>query len=380
MSFSGEPGQSLVFDLTDDDQGGFYRVTMANQSGELNRRAMINRGDQFLVVAELVDAVHGKAPTTVTNPDGTVKTVDEDATLLIANFYFLPSRDKRFVGAIITWTFTSDDPAVEIAVDEIAPRGTWSFAPVQQAREVTATGKASAGPKGGPASVNLSGEYGLKKTTELDFHTKVSGAPRMMNRAHGGYDGVRWTLVENDASRSGICRMLQVGVLLRRTVVAGKTPARPGSPAPAPTFRGELDVVADKSGWSKVASRAKRVWKSAERDEAVVFQPGTDRRSGNFDIDSKNLKAVDLQHDVMFMSLHESFEEVRKERDERAAKKREEKEKGKNAEKENIEKKEAKGGTGGSGLQVQVPSWVFFVLAGVAGLWLWQQLVAVRFT
>jgi hypothetical protein len=62
--------------------------------------------------------------------------------------------------------------------------------------------------------------------------------------------------------------------------------------------------------------------KKTEKDEAVVFQAGEGLESGNFYIDKTKLGEVHLENDVMFMSLHESFDDVRREREERAQKKR----------------------------------------------------------
>lgn len=350
---NGNSEDSLVFDLNSENEGGVYRVAMTNAEGELNRHVMVNRGDKFQVTANLLDVAHG-----------TVRDTGDDATLLIASFYFLPSRKKRFIEATITWAFTSDDPSVEIAVEKLAPEGSWSLAPVRQSLEKSVTGKANAGPGIGPVTASIGGEFGMKKTLENDHHTTIMGVKRMVNRDKGGFDAVRWTLMENEATKTGICRMLQVGILLKRTILKGETP-KSGS---APKFRGELEMVVDKGGWSEVASKARRVWKKAEKDEAIEFQPGTDRNSGNFDINKTMLGDLDLQSDVMFMSLHQSFEDIRKEREERTRKKREERE---------TQNLETIATTEGSAASTPIPSllfWAFSVIAGVFGIYLWQRI------
>lgn len=353
MSSDGDLDNSFVFDLSRDNEGGFYRVPMTNDGDEANRPVMVNRGEKFQVVAELLDVVHG-----------TVEDGGDDATLLIASFYFLPSGQKRFVEAAITWAFTSDDPAVKVAVDKIAPAGTWSLAPVRRSEEKSLTAKANVGPAHGPVTATIGGEFGMKQEVEIDYHTTVTGAKRMVNRDKGGHDGVRWTLEENKVTKGGICRMLQVGILLRRTILKGKTPK------PDPKFRGEVDVVVGKGGWSEAASKAKAVWKKLEKDEAIIFQPGIDRKSGSFDIDATKLNDLDLQADVMFMSLHESFDDLRKQREERAKKKREEEE-------EEAKKQQLAAPVSIPGLPV--PPWVFFVAAGVIGMYLLQHLTAIFF-
>ncbi|KAH6653767.1 hypothetical protein BKA67DRAFT_658109 [Truncatella angustata] len=298
MSSKAAP-DSFVFDLDGDGQGGFYRVRMANKPGEINRPVMINRGDKFQVLADLLDVAHGTAS------EG-----GESATLVVASFYFLPSHERRFKRAQITWTFTSDDPAVDVEVTKIAPMGTWSLTPTKRTDERSVTGKGEVGASAGPATAGGGGEYSMKQTQDRDFHTEVTGAKRVNERETGGHDTARWDLEENPAQSTGIARMLQVGLLLKRTVLPGMTP----KPGPPPTFRGTLEVVAEKDWWSQRASEVKRVWKKTDKEDAIVFRPGVDRTSGLFDIQQNNLDSLHLQDKVMFMSLHESYEEVQKER------------------------------------------------------------------
>ena len=368
-----------VFDFDGEGEGGFFRVDMTNREGELNRHVMINRGDKYLMTATLLDVVHGKLR------DGS----DDEATLLVAGFNFLPSGNKRFVDANITWTFTSDDPTVDVEVESIAPFGSWSLNPVTLKLESNIGIKANAGPGTGPVAANVSGEYGEKAAKDLEYHTLVEGSRRMENRNYGGFDSVRWYLKENAKDRRGICRMLQVGILLKRTTSSEKKSKRD----PAPTFRGTLDITVDKGVLSKAKSFVERVRKNMKKDEAVVFRPGMDRVSGHFDIPNHNLSSVDLTEDIMYMSLHESFENLRKEREERKRKKREEAEKKKQEEEDKKKQDEGeKDTTIGAGIaanssalaQSQVrgihaslmnrpPVWLYYVALGMLGMYLSQQ-------
>lgn len=308
MDFDG-----VVFDLDGDGEGGFYRVRMTNRPREINRQVIIDRGNRFQILAELLDVVHGTAT------DG-----GEDATLVIASFSFLPSRERRFKSAQITWTFTSDDPAVDVNVTNIAPAASWSLVPTRRTDETATTGKADLGPSAGPVTASGGVEYSMKQTQDHDFHTTVTGAKRVYERDNGGYDTARWVLEENPAQKTGIIRTLQVGLLLRRTLLHGKPPG----PDPAPTFRGTLDVVVEKDWWSEHLSEAKRVWQKNEREDAIIFKPGVDRVSGLFDIDKNSLSSVHLRDDVMYMSLHENFEDLQTEREARKERKQDEKWKG----------------------------------------------------
>ncbi|OTA62827.1 hypothetical protein K449DRAFT_382122 [Hypoxylon sp. EC38] len=299
---------SLAFDLDGDGQGGYFRVRMANRPGEINRPVMVNRGDKFQVLADLLDVAHG------TTKDG-----GDDATLIIANFSFLPSSERRFKNAQITWTFISDDPAIEVEVANIAPVGSWSLVPTTRADERSIMGKVDVGPSAGPVAANGGAEYTMKQTQDRDFHTEVTGSRRVHERDTGGPDTARWNLRENPTQETGIARSLQVGLLLKRTVLPGMVPQS----SPPPTFRGTLEVVAEKDWWSQRASEVKRVWKKTETDDAIVFRPGEDRVSGFFDIDKNNLDGIHLRDDVMFMSLHESFESLQEERKARKKQKEE---------------------------------------------------------
>jgi len=392
-----------LFDFDDDGEGGFYRVPMTNRPGELNRHVMVNRGDKFLMVATLLDVVHGK----MSNGGG------DDATLLVATFQFLPSAKKRFVSANITWTFRSDDPAVEVAVQSIAPTAGWALNPVTLNLETTFGANANVGgPGASPVTAGAGGEYGHKTAKDLVYHTQVDGIKLNMERNSGGFDSARWHLLENQQDRRGICRSLQVGVLLTRTVLKGMKP-RPGPP---PTFKSTLEITVVKDGWSQAASGMTKAFKKTEEDEDIVFRPGEDRVSGYFDIDKDNLGSVDLTNDIMHMSLYSSFDDLHKEREERKRRKHEQEEQREQeeaarkkeaeeaAEKLRVEEEDRKrqrekkkevqipveGGVGPhttnraageparAGPQTAslffFPPWVFYIVLGMVVMYIWQRL------
>jgi hypothetical protein len=374
--------EDRIFELDGEGQGGFYRVPMTNRDGELNRHVMVNRGDKSLVTATLLDVVHGK-----------MKADGDDATLLIASFLFLPADDQRFANANISWTFTSDDPAVEVEVVDIAPKGSWALNPVTLKLETTIAAKGNIGGVGGPVTANAGADYGRKAAKDLEYHTLVDGSMKVEERDYGGFDSARWNLKENVQHPRGICRMLQVGVLLKRTILSGKKP-RPG---PLPTFRGAVDITVEKgaSNWTHAKSALRRAWKKMEKDEAIVFRPDTDLVSEHFDIEKDNLGVINLTDDIMYMSLHESFEEVRKERQERK-KKWEDSEKSKQQQEEEDKKQQDEAetkrhavaavaagtstlaqsqGGGRDTSSANGPSaWLLYVVLGMLGMYFWQQL------
>jgi hypothetical protein len=389
--------RDFVFDLEGTAEGSAYRVQVKNDSGEKNRQVIINNDDPFLTVGTLLDVIHGKT-----------RVGGDDATLIIANFQFVPSGNKRFVSANLTWTFSCDDPAVNIAVEQITPHGNWVLDAVTLKVDQAVSGNASISPQGGPISAgSLGGEYRRGTAKEVVRHTSVQGTQRMEARHEGGFDSVRWHLRENENDKQGICRMLRVGVLLTQRVRPGMKP-RPGTPI----FQGNVDIVVEKGFWSKGKEFIKPVWKKADKDkdEPVLFQRTEERVSGLFDdlIDRDSLAAVNLTDDIMSMSMHEDFGDLRKAREKRRQKKLEEqqekvreeeerrrkqkeeekKEESKQAEAESRSESrgnEAAGLDGGQRVLTQTlahpppssfPPWVAYIALGVLLMYAWQKLVA----
>ena len=388
-----------ILEMDGEGQGGFYRVPMTNRDGEFNRKVMVNRGERSQVTARLLAVAHGK-----------MKADGDDATLVIASFLFTPANEKRFANASISWTFTSDDPAIEIEVDEIAPEGSWALNPVTLKLETTIAAKAGIAGTGGPVTVNTGAEFGRKSAKDVEYHTLVDGSMKVDERDYGGFDTARWSLKENVQHPRGICRVLQVGVLLKRIILSGRKP-RPGS---LPTFRGVIDITVE-TGTSKLShakSSLSRAWKKTKKDDAILFRPDIDKVSRHFDIEKDNLGAMDLTDDIMYMSLYENFEEVQKERRERKEKMREDSDKKQEEAKKQEEvviqekakkKQEAENNKRQdeteikshtvtaftTGVSTSVPSqdsrrdtsstkappvWLVYVMLGMLGMYFWQQL------
>lgn len=219
---------------------------MTNKDGKINRTLMVSRGEKFIVVATLMDVVHGK-----------MKDGGDDATLLIACFRFKPSGKNRFKNANITWTFTSDDPAVQVDVVGAAPEDRWALDPVTEKLERNWSVNASAGPNIPPVSATAGAQYGGKKGKDIVRHTTVDGTILALERDDGECDSIRWSLAENEANPDGICRMFVAGVLVKRTIKPGMTP-RPG---PTPIFLGAIDIHADKHVQSGLKTWTEKVFK-----------------------------------------------------------------------------------------------------------------------
>lgn len=379
------------FDLSGEGEGGFFRVDMHNQEGELNRNVMLSKGNKFVATATLLEVVHGKWK------DGG----GDDATLLIASFRFIPSAEKRFQNARIDWTFTSDDPAIDVVVADIAPDASWISDPVTLKLERTLGLKGNLGATFTPASAGLEASYEGKEAKDLQYHTSVDGSIRMENKQEGGYNSARWVLKENPGDPRGICRMLQVAVLLKRIVLKGQTPG----PRPTQTFNSVMKIAVDKGRWP--STEAKRdiqesAWKKTPRDEPVIYHPDEPRESGDFEIDKNDLHTTRLTDDIMYMSMHEAFEDLKKERQakkkakevEEERKKQEEveakrildagnKEPGQSspeikapavAERNGMTEHQTPIQQGGRAVPMQIPAWAYVIL-GILVMYVFQQLV-----
>jgi biotin carboxyl carrier protein len=191
--------------------------------------------------------------------------------------------------------------------------------------------------------------------------------------------------------------MVMVGVLLRRTIKPGKKP----KPGPAPIFLGAVDIHADKHVQPDLKAWTEKAFKDTYKDDAVRFQPGTDKDSGRFEIDKNNLEAISLTDDIMYMSLQENFDELRRRKEEKKKIKQEEAERKKQEEEEATKKKEeeeaekakneksavpapvigtapavsdTQGGGQATSPTTAVPTWIYYVVLGMLGTYLWQQL------
>ncbi|KAI9689795.1 MAG: hypothetical protein M1822_009677 [Bathelium mastoideum] len=378
------------FDLSGDGEGSSYRVPMRNLPNELNRREMFSRGERFMATATLLEVVHGKMM------DGS----GGDATRLVAAFCFIPSIKKRFENVVINWTFTSDDPAIDVAIEEIAPRGGWVADPITLKLEKTTGVKGSIGASFPPANATVEANHEGKVSKELTYHTWVDGISRMGGiKDSGGHNSVRWVLKANPEGVDGICRMLRVAVLLRRPILPGKQPAR----REEQFFRSDLKISVEKKGWWHLhKNEPEKAWKTSSPDEAVKYHPDTPSEARFFSGDENNLRATNLAEEIMFMSMSENFEdatkrqegkkaevEEKKRREEQKKKQREEKRKADEAKKVEGEPKapsaaDAPAATNsfahGQGRErdalpsTQTPAWLYVAL-GILGMYAFQQLM-----
>lgn len=79
----------------------------------------------------------------------------------------------------------SDDLAVDILVEQVAPKGSWHLASVEQSPETRRTGNATLGHTIDLISGSFGKVYRTKGIAELDHHAGGAGGRRMLNRRRG---------------------------------------------------------------------------------------------------------------------------------------------------------------------------------------------------
>jgi hypothetical protein len=310
MAFQSDGYDHVEFDLGGSGSNSALRVDMRNKPNERNRNIIADKGERFTVSATLLDAAHGQWATNSA----------EEATLLIVSFRFIPPKNRRFTYARIDWTFTSDDPAIDISIKKLAPDADWALDPVTLKLERTNVVGANLGASFPPGTAGANASHESKKSKDLDYHTTVSGNSRMgAFKDEGGHNSARWVLIENPEHRQGICTMLQAAVLLIRTIEVGKTPKARADQ----TFKSTMEIAVEKASLNPkgvlngiIAAVEDVASAKAKGDEPVIYHPDDLRESGDFVINKGNLRATDLE-DIMFMSLSSSWAELKRERQEK---------------------------------------------------------------
>jgi hypothetical protein len=281
-----------VLDLEGGGCGGFYRVR--NRGKQVNRDAIINRGEKFQVIADLVEVKHG-----------TLKPGSDLGTIIVADFHFVPKRSRRYKGAIIKFTFTSDDPQVEVSVERIAPHDCWTKHPTIRDDSFSWTLKPAVDAPGiGEISF---GEICSSETRIKTFHTMVDGTIRLEIRDSGGKDTAQWVLGENEAQSTGIARSLRVAMVVKLAISPGRITTS------LPNFSATVEAVADvpfcSQGW--IEEQVETMKNKSPMDEPVNFQHGVDLESDLFKFSKTKLLDEDLTK-VMAMDLYNRFEDLNK--------------------------------------------------------------------
>lgn len=258
--------------LDPEADGGNFRYQ--NAPGEVQRQHLVDRGDTLMVLADLVDVIHGRL-----SPQG------DHATLVITDFQFIPSKNsRRFTSATITFLFESSNPAsCEIEVIDIAPQGHHSMLPTTTQVELTRSANLSG--QGGATGASIAAGLGweLKESKQEKDETTLTGSIRLQGREFGGKNTARWTLSENRSQKSGIPTLLRTAILLKRQDKGG---------GPNERFRAGVDIKSNVDLVSSIGESIDKVLGRLPRDDPVIFDPLREPSSLSFDPD--NLRAHEL--------------------------------------------------------------------------------------
>lgn len=295
--------------LEEADPGAHYRVS--NLPNEINREAIINRGETFQVTSDLVEVVHGTLRPPKSENDGKDDGAGEPGTLIVIDFQLVPKLNRRFSKVLLTIVFTADKSQnIVVSVAKMMPHKTWALCPTTQNDE--SSWKLNPTVAVPAASVTV-GELGWSHTQTKAFHTSVEGAMRFENRDSGGKDAARWVLGENNAQKTGVARRLRVAVVVRlRDEDGGRLRTEDVKNL---LFNAMVTVRTTVPFWYKAEERMQWLNKKMPVDDPVVFKYGRDRTSSQLpvSVDKENLLGVDLER-IIDMGLQRNFDELAKAR------------------------------------------------------------------
>lgn len=245
----------FLIELNPEGDGGAYRIR--NESGQINRTNIIDRGSSLVIQADLVEATHGRT-VDKENPNGV------PATLIITDFWLLPGKkSRRFTWAKITYRFDSYEAGSKgPTVSSIAPLGQYSLQPceiqVEQANDVNL----SLGTAVGPVNPNLSLGWDLKKSYSTKDQATIAGTIRLTGRDSGPKNTASWIMKENGTTREGIPSRLRTAILLKRRHFET-----------AIKFQASVTVEIDADLKSKTGLAVARLLGRIPKDDPIIFDP-----------------------------------------------------------------------------------------------------------
>ncbi|KAF2106736.1 hypothetical protein BDV96DRAFT_607205 [Lophiotrema nucula] len=187
------------------DDSGFH--TSNNPENPYQRKNVIQRESRVIIKCDHKDIIHGYFS----------NDINDLYTLIIYEFRFHPNgpasriKEAHVVLKYSAMTIGKLDPEVV----NLYPDGGFFVDPALQHEEVTAGGGVNFGAGGAVAQVGA--ELKAEKSTQRDTtsYTTITGGART-SRGVEPNDSVRWDLLENQTTKSGVVSTLQVAVLLKR--------------------------------------------------------------------------------------------------------------------------------------------------------------------
>lgn len=257
--------------LLDESKEGAYHIK--NGPDEVQRRHVIDRGNELMVQADLREVIHG-----CLSPSG------QPASLIITDFQFIPGKsNRRFRSATIIMRFAAitDSSAIDPEVFDIAPKGHFSIQPTKKAVELTRSANVSL--QGGAGGLSTGGGLGweLKESSDKEDRTSISGTMRLERRSCGAKNTAQWVLMENHTQKTGIPTLIRTAVLLRRAPTAADQ-----------QFQATVEITASVDTVSSLENFRDRVFGKVPVDDPVIFDPTIVAIKS--DIDEDNLGNVEL--------------------------------------------------------------------------------------
>jgi hypothetical protein len=242
---------TFIIDLNPAGDGGAFRIK--NAPGEITRDHIIDRGQDLVVQANIVEVIHGKL-----QPNG------DPATLIVTEFFFVSTKPgRRFTSAIITYRFTSVDSAgVGPDVIDIAPKGHFSMHQTKKHVESGRSAQLSLQGPAGPVNPGVTFAMDLKQSYDTKDQITLSGTMRIEGREFGGKDTARWALMENGVQKSGIPTEVRTAILLKRRHDEAEK-----------RFHAVVEVAAGVDLVSSLGNISKKVLGRIPKDDPVIFDP-----------------------------------------------------------------------------------------------------------
>lgn len=203
----GLPSIKIKMLQTGAPRSGFHEKN--NPLSPYQRRGVMQRKGAFNIQCTLLDVIHGKM-----HPGS-----KDFATLVVMKFRFEKRRlHRRIMSADISLEFFGTNAeSTRPTVHAIIPHDKYAIVETKYHQEKSKEGNANLN-VGGSNLVNGGGGYTMRKVTSEDLTdaTTVSGSADLVGYEWGDPNCASWTLLENEARKSGVPSSLQVAVLLKR--------------------------------------------------------------------------------------------------------------------------------------------------------------------
>ncbi|KAI2636350.1 hypothetical protein GGS26DRAFT_548721 [Hypomontagnella submonticulosa] len=247
------------------DEGSDFR-TQNDPSAPLQRSNITERKGAIDIRCTGADVIHGY-----------LKDGEGPATLIIYEFQFDPRKKARRIATVdIEFVFGSNDGA-EPEVLKISPKGRMTLVPTTQTETITKGGSANAG--GNAFGAELGGSWQWEKaiSRETKNATTIVGSIDLKGRNFGASNAASWTLLENEAVKTGVPAHFRTAVLL----------SRKDDEEFYSTFkiRAQVDLV----------SRFTRLFGSTPKDDPILYDPTLPPTNKLREYDVGSLGDIDLQ-------------------------------------------------------------------------------------